>query len=242
MTKLLLLTDRQVQFEDVQFAFRPNLEGRKEKYNREGDRELSYADIYEYSQKKQSLKKWQVELGINHVEMQIPWDQPVPEHLWDTVVEYCVNDVMATEAVFDHLHLDYRAREILATIAQGSMNATNNQLTAKITFGDDPSPQDKFNYVDLSTTFQGYKFEWGKSTYRGVETGEGGYVYAKPGIYQNVGLMDVESMHPNSLINMNYFGPYTQRYAELLKVRIFIQEWSESAIKHFLNSLYFTMF
>ena len=38
MTKLLLLTDRQVQFEDVQFAFRPNLEGRKEKYNREGDR------------------------------------------------------------------------------------------------------------------------------------------------------------------------------------------------------------
>ena len=38
MTKLLLLSDRQVQFEDVQFAFRPNLEGRKEKYNREGDR------------------------------------------------------------------------------------------------------------------------------------------------------------------------------------------------------------
>ena len=38
MTKLVLLSDRQVQFEGVQFAFRPNLEGRKEKYNREGDR------------------------------------------------------------------------------------------------------------------------------------------------------------------------------------------------------------
>ena len=38
MTNILLLSDRQVQFEDVQFAFRPNLEGRKEKYNREGDR------------------------------------------------------------------------------------------------------------------------------------------------------------------------------------------------------------
>ena len=38
MTNLLLISDRQVQFEDVQFAFRPNLEGRKEKYNREGDR------------------------------------------------------------------------------------------------------------------------------------------------------------------------------------------------------------
>lgn len=38
MTNILLLSDRQVQFENVQFAFRPNLEGRKEKYNREGDR------------------------------------------------------------------------------------------------------------------------------------------------------------------------------------------------------------
>ena len=197
--------------------------------------ELSYADIYEYSQKKQSLKKWEVELGINHVEMQIPWDQPVPEHLWDTVVEYCVNDVMATEAVFDHIHLDYRAREILATIAQGSMNATNNQLTAKFIFGDDPRPQDKFNYVDLSVTFPGYKFEWGKSTYRGVETGEGGYVYAKPGVYQNVGLMDVESMHPNSLVNMNYFGPYTQRYADLLRVRVLLKHGKVDEVKKMFN-------
>ena len=197
--------------------------------------ELSYADIYEYSQKKQSLKKWEVELGINHVEMQIPWDQPVPEHLWDTVMDYCVNDVMATEALFDHLYLDYRAREILATIAQGSMNATNNQLTAKFIFGDDPRPQEKFNYVDLSTTFPGYKFEWGKSTYRGVETGEGGYVYAKPGVYQNVGLMDVESMHPNSLVNMNYFGPYTQRYADLLKVRVLLKHGKIDEVKKMFN-------
>lgn len=199
--------------------------------------ELSYADIYEYSQKKQSLKKWEVELGVNHVEMQIPWDQPVPEHLWDTVLDYCVNDVMATEALFDHLHLDYRAREILATIAQGSMNATNNQLTAKFIFGDDPRPQDKFNYVDLSLTFPGYKFEWGKSTYRGVETGEGGYVYAKPGVYQNVGLMDVESMHPNSLVNMNYFGPYTQRYADLLKVRILLKHGDIETVKKMFNGV-----
>ena len=197
--------------------------------------ELSYADIYEYSQKKQSLKRWEVELEINHVEMQIPWDQPVPEHLWDTVMEYCVNDVMATEVLFDHLYLDYRAREILATIAQGSMNATNNQLTAKFIFGDDPRPQDKFNYVDLSVTFPGYKFEWGKSTYRGVETGEGGYVYAKPGVYQNVGLMDVESMHPNSLVNMNYFGPYTQRYDDLLKVRVLLKHGKIDEVKKMFN-------
>lgn len=202
-----------------------------------GAYELSYADIYEYSQKKQSLKKWEVELGINHLEMHLPWDQPVPEHLWDDVVEYCVNDVMATECLFDHLDMDYRAREILATISKGSMNATNNQLTAKFIFGDDPRPQDKFNYVDLSETFPGYKFEFGKSTYRGVETGEGGYVYAKPGVYKNVGLLDVESMHPNSLVNMNYFGPYTKRYADLLDVRIFLKHGEVDRVKKMFDGI-----
>ena len=38
MTKLLLATDRLLQFEDIQFQYRPNFSGRKEKYNREGDR------------------------------------------------------------------------------------------------------------------------------------------------------------------------------------------------------------
>lgn len=182
--------------------------------------ELSYTDIYEYSQKKQSLKKWQVEMGIDHVEMEIPWDQPVSEDMVPIIVEYCTNDVLSTEKLFDHIYQDYVAREILATITGGSMNATNNMLTAKFIFGNDPRPQDKFIYVNLSETFPGYEYKFGKSTYRGVEPGEGGYVYAKPGVYKDVGLMDVESMHPNSLINMNYFGPYTARYKSLLDVRL----------------------
>ena len=33
-------------------------------------------------------------------------------------------------------------------------------------------------------------------TYKGEEVGEGGYVYAEPGIYTNVALFDVASMHP----------------------------------------------
>ena len=185
--------------------------------------ELSYTDIYEYSQKKQSLKRWEVDLGIKHVEMEIPWDKPVPDELIDTVVEYCVNDVDATEKLFDAIYADYVAREILATIAKGSMNATNNQLTAKFIFGDDPRPQDKFNYVKLASIFPGYEYSFGKSTYRGFETGEGGFVYAEPGVYENIALEDVESMHPNSLVNMNYFGPYTQRYADLLKVRVLLK-------------------
>ena len=199
--------------------------------------ELSYTDIYEYAQKKQSLKRWEVDLGIKHVEMEIPWDQPVPEELIPVVVDYCVNDVDATEKLFDAIYADYVAREILATIAKGSMNATNNQLTAKFIFGDDPRPQDKFNYVNLATIFPGYKYEFGKSYYRGFETGEGGFVYAEPGVYKNIALLDVESMHPNSLVNMNYFGPYTQRYADLLKVRVLLKHNKSDEVKQMFDGV-----
>ena len=199
--------------------------------------ELSYTDIYEYSQKKQSLKRWEVDLGIKHVEMEIPWDKPVPDELIDTVVEYCVNDVDATEKLFDAIYADYVAREILATIAKGSMNATNNQLTAKFIFGDDPRPQDKFNYVHLNKLFPGYEYSFGKSTYRGFETGEGGFVYAEPGVYSDVALLDVESMHPNSLVNMNYFGPYTQRYADLLKVRVLLKHNKIDEVKQMFDGV-----
>lgn len=199
--------------------------------------ELSYTDIYEYSQKKQSLKRWEVDLGIKHVEMEIPWDKPVPDELIDTVVEYCVNDVDATEKLFDAIYADYVAREILATIAKGSMNATNNQLTAKFIFGDDPRPQDKFNYVNLASIFPGYEYSFGKSTYRGYETGEGGFVYAEPGVYENIALEDVESMHPNSLVNMNYFGPYTQRYADLLKVRVLLKHNKIDEVKQMFDGV-----
>ncbi len=199
--------------------------------------ELSYTDIYEYSQKKQSLKRWEVDLGIKHVEMEIPWDKPVPDELIPTVVEYCVNDVDATEKLFDAIYADYVAREILATIAKGSMNATNNQLTAKFIFGDDPRPQDKFNYVHLDKVFPGYKYEFGKSYYRGYETGEGGFVYAEPGVYENIALDDVESMHPNSLVNMNYFGPYTQRYADLLKVRVLLKHNKIDEVKQMFDGI-----
>ena len=199
--------------------------------------ELSYTDIYEYAQKKQSLKRWEVDLGIKHVEMEIPWDQPVPDELIPVVVDYCVNDVEATEKLFDAIYADYVAREILATIAKGSMNATNNQLTAKFIFGDDPRPQDKFNYVKLATIFPGYKYEFGKSYYRGFETGEGGFVYAEPGVYKNIALLDVESMHPNSLVNMNYFGPYTQRYSDLLKVRVLLKHNKIDEVKQMFDGV-----
>lgn len=184
---------------------------------------LSYADIWDFSSKKSSLKKFQIELGIHHMELDLPWEQPVDEKDWPKVIEYCVNDVRATEAVFEDRKGDFVARQILAELSGLSVNDTTQRHTAKIIFGNDKKPQKKFVYTDLSKEFPGYKFELGKSSYKGEDPGEGGYVYAEPGVYSDVALLDVASMHPTSIEILNLFGPYTRSYSELKEARVAIK-------------------
>lgn len=193
---------------------------------------LSYTDIYDFSTKKQSLKKWEIELGIKHRENEFPWDQPVPESHWDDVVEYCKNDVEATEMVFNHLASDWGARKILAELSGLTVNDTTNQHTCALVFGKDRRPdKSKFVYTDLSTIFPGYTFDKFKgSSYRGEDPGEGGYVYAEPGYYENVALLDVASMHPTSIEQLNLFGPYTARYSELKQARVAIKHKDMDAL------------
>ena len=192
--------------------------------------DISYTDIYDFSSKKQSLKKFEIELGIHHQELGLPWDEDVPRDKWDLVAEYCINDVVATEATFNARKGDFIAREILAYIAKqrsgsGKVNDTTNSLTAKIIFGTDPHPQEQFVYTDLSKQFPGYTFDAGKSLYLGEEVGEGGYVYAEPGMYfGRIVTFDIASMHPSSMIALNIFGDkYTQVLKELVQVRVDIK-------------------
>ena len=184
---------------------------------------VSYTDVFDFSSKKQSLKKWEIELHIHHQELGLKWDEEVPEELWPLVADYCVNDVIATEAVFNARKQDFVAREILADISGLSVNDTTNSHTTKLIVGNDANPQSKFVYTDLSEMFQGYIFDAGKSTYKGEDVGEGGYVYAEPGMYGNVALLDIASMHPNSAINLNIFGPYTKNFKELVEARLCIK-------------------
>ena len=110
---------------------------------------ISYTDVYDFAAKKQSLKKWEIELGIHHQELGLPWDQPVPEERWVEVAEYCDNDVIATEAVFNELKGDFMAREILADLAGMTVNDTTNTLTTRIIFGKERHPN--LVYTDLAT-------------------------------------------------------------------------------------------
>jgi len=184
---------------------------------------LSYADIYDFTSKKQSLKKYEIELGIHHMEMDLPWDEPVAEEDIPRVVEYCCNDVNATEAVLDDRKQDFVARSILADLSGLEINDTTQKHTAKIVFGNDKFPQKQFQYTDLSKEFPGYVFDLGKSTYKGEEVGEGGYVYAEPGIYENVALLDIASMHPTTIDVLNMFGDYTKNYIDLKDARLAIK-------------------
>lgn len=184
---------------------------------------LSYADIYDFTSKKQSLKKYQIELSIPHKEMNIPWDQDVPEDRWEEVLDYCSNDVVSSEAVFHARSQDFTARRILAELSGLAVNDTTQKHTARIIFGNDRKAQEKFVYTDLSETFPGYKFELGKSTYRDEDPSEGGYVYAEPGIYKDVAVLDVASMHPTSIEQLTLFGPYTKNFAALKSARMAIK-------------------
>ena len=200
---------------------------------------LSYTDVYDFAATKQSLKKWEIELGLHHLELGLPWDQPVPEELWEKVAEYCDNDVFSTEAVFNHLQSDFKARLILAELSGLSPNDTTNTHTTKLIVGNDKHPQDKFVYTDLSKEFPGYeycatgidrdrynqgaKIVSGKSIYKGEDPGEGGRVYAEPGMYFKVALLDIASMHPSSAIILNIFGEYTVNFEQLKLVRLHIK-------------------
>jgi hypothetical protein len=192
---------------------------------------ISYSDIYDYAATKQSLKKWEIQLRIPHKELGLPWDEPVPKELWEEVAAYCDNDVRATEAVAKHLKQDLVARQILADLSGLPVNSPTLAHTARIIFeGDKPAvAQKKFVYTDLSEMFEGYKFEYNadkkaiESTYKGEIVGEGGLVRAKPGMYKNVVLLDVASMHPTSIEQLNAFGPYTKNFAALKSARLAIK-------------------
>ena len=196
---------------------------------------LSYIDVWEMSSLRQSLKKFQIELGLNHKEIGLPWDEEVDPALWEMVVEYCANDVVTTEQVFEARHQDFVARQILAALSGLTVNDTTQRHTSQIIFGNAKNVQKEFVYTDLANTFPGYYYDAGISRYRDEITGEGGYVYAEPGMYTDVAVLDVASMHPTSIVLLNLFGPYTKKFSDLLDARISIKRKDYTRARRMLD-------
>lgn len=244
---------------------------------------LSYTDIYDFmsASNKASLKKWQIKLGIHHKELGLPWDKPVPEELWPTVGEYCDNDVLSEEDVFNckDVQEDWIARQILADLAGLTVNDTTNTLSTRIIFGKEKKPQDQFNWRDMSKPvrnvetntqnflremfpemmaekhgpegsllpyFPGYKYSFGKSTYKDFNEnnpdkerrvlGEGGLVYSETGMYGNVALLDVVSMHPHSAMAECLFGvKFTRAFRDIVYGRVSIKHKAWDKVNNMLE-------
>lgn len=175
--------------------------------------------------------------------------------LWDRVAEYCCHDVEATEKAFDFLEADWTSRQILADLTGMTVNDTTNSLTTRLIFGNDRNTHSELQWRDMGDMsqavdtecpeiydkewtvfdaygrpiFPGYKYEMGHSTYRGEDPSEGGYVYSEPGMYGNIALLDIASMHPTSAINENLFGKYTKNFKDLKDARIAIkhEDWKK---------------
>ena len=115
----------------------------------------------------------------------------------------------------------------------------------------DKNANKQFVYPNLAETFPGYEFNpmgidpskynegtkivKGKSLYMGEDPGEGGYVFAKPGMYWNVVTFDVASMHPSSIIAENGFGIYTENFKQLLDIRLHIKHKEYDKVKKMFN-------
>lgn len=81
------------------------------------------------------------------------------------------------------------------------------------------------NYINSFPGYEFKKLEDGKyhNMYRGTDLGFGGYVYAEPGMYSKVALIDGASLHPTSIVRLNKLGKYTEKYDDLRKARIGIK-------------------
>lgn len=217
---------------------------------------ISYTDVYDFSSKKQSLKKFQLELGIRHKELGLPWDQPVPEEKWHEVSEYCDNDIYSLEAVWNARHADFVARQILADLSGLTVNDPTAKHTARIIFEGDRDFKEEFIYTNLGTgeesrsgggavpknpsrseiyKFPGYIWDFGKSSYRDEDPSEGGYVHAEPGMYTRVAVIDVASMHPTSIIRLNLFGKYTKNFADIVAARVAIKHKDLDSVSKMLD-------
>lgn len=110
---------------------------------------VCYADTLEYPVVKQGLKKWEIQLGIRHLEWPYPWYYPVPKNRWNEFAEYCENDVRSLEAVFNKTHDDFVAKEMLADLAGGTVIDKTNKLATKFVKGD--ADHLELIYTDFTT-------------------------------------------------------------------------------------------
>ena len=94
---------------------------------------------------------------------------------------------------------------------------------------------------NIINSFPGYEYKWvdgydkPQNMYMGTNLGFGGYVYFEEGVYGNVALIDLQSLHPASIIALNKFGEYTQRYIDIRDARVAIKHHELDKARNMLD-------
>ena len=95
--------------------------------------------------------------------------------------------------------------------------------------------------MNIINSFPGYEYVYDENDkkyhnmYRGTDLGHGGYILSWPGIYGNVALIDLVSLHPNSIRAMNCFGDYTRNFTDILDARVAIKHGDFDTARQMLN-------
>ena len=95
--------------------------------------------------------------------------------------------------------------------------------------------------MEIINSFPGYEFVYDPADksyhnmYRGTDVGMGGYIRSWPGIYGNVALLDISSLHPSSIRAMNCFGEYTKNFTDILDARIAIKHGDYESARNMLD-------
>lgn len=95
--------------------------------------------------------------------------------------------------------------------------------------------------MEIINSFPGYKFVYDDkdkqyhNIYRKTDIGKGGYIISNPGIYGNVALLDIASLHPNSIRAMNCFGEYTKKFTDILDARVAIKHGDFDSAREMLD-------
>ncbi len=89
--------------------------------------------------------------------------------------------------------------------------------------------------TEIINSFPGYEFVNGHNMFRGEDIGKGGWVYAEPGMYTNVALLDVGNMHGASILALNKLGEYTKNYKEIRDARMALKHRDYKALENMLD-------
>lgn len=211
-----------------------------------------------------SLKVLQANLGKNIVESPVPFDldRPLtPEEIRQTKL-YCYNDVLTTMQIYKHREIDYfQTKENLLNLLDDNTKKIAkkwNTTTISANLFKKASPFKTTLFLDK------YKELYSKVPQEAFSAWQNGdnikithinhnvkYIFSNGGLhgvnndkrkyFENVTALDVASLYPNLIIQLNVLGNDTTYYADLLQERLSIKATDKErsdALKLVINSVY----